>query len=97
MKQFIKLTQQVLKLTREIRSTNEIDEKLRRFNENFKQIDEQLKPQRRNKSTTNLGYQGDNKIEEGETSKAKILNNDRTRSKFPKGKGVAKPTHSFLW
>lgn len=67
----------IQKLIEELRSTNERNEKLKRFNKSFEKIYKQLKAQRNIKSTIGLGYEGENKIERGETFGSKNQTNQR--------------------
>ena len=92
MEQFTHLTKRVLKLTKEM-STNKRNEKLRKFNEHSEKIDEQLKARGKTKSTTDLGYEGNNKTKKFESSRAKNLGYKNQGRTSPKGMKPKKPTY----
>lgn len=92
MEQFTLLTEKVLKFIEEMMCMNERNEKLRKFNDRSKKIDEQIQAQRRNKSTTYLGYVGNNNIEARESSKDNSLKFKEFGRIYPKGNKPTKPT-----
>lgn len=68
---------EIEQLKSELKTKNERNEKLRKFNEIYEKVDKQLKAQRRTNDTTGLGYPGSGPIETGESSKSKRLKDDK--------------------
>lgn len=76
---------EIEQLKSELKTENERNEKLRKFNESSDKVDKQLKAQRRTKDTTSLGYPGLGPMETGESSKPKRVKDDKRNQSEARG------------
>lgn len=74
-----KMMKEIEQLKNELKATNERNEKMRKFNESSKKIDEKFKAQRRTKETADLGYSGTGPMETKESSKSKRMKDDKRK------------------
>lgn len=85
-----KMMKEIEKLKNELKSTNERNEKLRKFNKISEKIDEQLMAQRRTKETNGLGYSSIGPMKIGESSKPKRMKDDKMNNSGMKSMNISK-------